>query len=255
MLSIFICEDITKHQLEIRKIIESYVTIENLDMQIAVSTDNPHSIIDYLQENQVSGLYFFDVDLKCDMNGIMLAEKVREYDPRGFIVFITAYPKVLPLTFKYKVEAMDFICKDDFFDIRSRIGECIASAHKRYTSTVSELQPSFTFKVYDQIITIEYRKIIYFETSTAPSHKITVHSKEGLYEFYGYFHEIEKSLSDKWFFRCHKSYIINLRQIETVEIKSKTVIFRNGETCPVSRKYFQQLTNLMYNQANEGVVI
>ena len=45
------------------------------------------------------------------MSGLELAVKLREYDPRGFIVFITAHDDMMFETFRYRLEALDYIVK------------------------------------------------------------------------------------------------------------------------------------------------
>lgn len=72
--------------------------IENLDMETGLITEDPYEFIEYIKENTASGIYFLDVDLKSDINGIQLAEQIREYDPRGFIVFITTHAEMSYLT-------------------------------------------------------------------------------------------------------------------------------------------------------------
>ena len=53
-------------------------------------------------------------DLGADINGINLGEEIRQLDPTGYIIFITTHAELSHLTFKYKVEALDYIIKDDF---------------------------------------------------------------------------------------------------------------------------------------------
>lgn len=107
MLSIFVCEDNNEQREKFTKIIQNLILIENFDMELKLSTSKPDDILDYLAENDVSGLYFLDIDLKSSINGIELASMIRQYDPRGFIVFITTHSEMSYLTFIYKVEAMD----------------------------------------------------------------------------------------------------------------------------------------------------
>lgn len=140
MLNVIICEDNENQRKRITKFIEDSIMIENLDMKIALSTENPMEIIEYLNKNEISGLYFLDVDLQSDINGIKLAEVVREYDPRGFIVFVTTHAEMSYLTFLYKVEAMDYIIKDNIEIIKDRIHQCILNAHKKYSSKTTEMQ-------------------------------------------------------------------------------------------------------------------
>ena len=99
MLNVFICEDNTIERNKFEKIIKDIIMIENLDMDVSLSTGNPEDILSYLDNNSVSGLYFLDIDLKNKNNGLKLAEKIREYDPRGFIVFVTTHAEMSYLTF------------------------------------------------------------------------------------------------------------------------------------------------------------
>ena len=140
MLNVFICEDNTIERNKFEKIIKDIIMIENLDMDVSLSTGNPEDILSYLDNNSVSGLYFLDIDLKNKINGLKLAEKIREYDPRGFIVFVTTHTEMSYLTFIYKVEAMDYIIKDNYPNIRKRIHECILNANKKFSSKVTDLQ-------------------------------------------------------------------------------------------------------------------
>ncbi len=152
MLRIFVCEDNKEQRERFAKIIQDITMIENLDMELTLTTAKPDDILNYLSENDVSGLYFLDIDLKSSMNGIELAAKIREYDPRGFIVFVTTHSEMSYLTFIYKVEAMDYIIKDNYSNIKDRIHQCIINAHKKYSAKATELQKIFTMKADDKII-------------------------------------------------------------------------------------------------------
>ena len=98
-----------------------------------METTSPYDILDYVSENEVTGLYFLDLDLGCDINGIELAKTIRARDSRGFIMFVTADAESHVLTFQYMVEAMHYIVKgDDAFG--DCICECLTNAQVRFTS-------------------------------------------------------------------------------------------------------------------------
>lgn len=239
MLKVFICED-DKNQLDkINKYVESIIFAEDLDMDISLATSNPYDILNFLESNNVNGLYILDVDLKTSINGIELAEKIREYDPRGFIVFITAHSEMSYLTFKYKVEAMDYIIKDDYKEIKDRIHECILYACKRYSSPSNTIQEVFTLESDGQIINIEYDKIIFFETSHIP-HKIILHTINRRIEFYDSMKNIEEQLSEK-FYRCHESFIVNTNNIKKVDKLKRTIHMINGQKCVASIRKIRKL--------------
>ena len=110
MIKIYICEDIEEQRNRIRSLVKDIILEEKLDMTIEIASPNPMEILNKAKENDKDiSLYFFDVDLNSNINGIDLASKIREFDQRGFIVFITTHGEMSYLTFTYKVEAMDYI--------------------------------------------------------------------------------------------------------------------------------------------------
>ncbi|MCL2437156.1 MAG: LytTR family DNA-binding domain-containing protein [Clostridiales bacterium] len=243
MLSIFICEDNPEHLEQITKCIRNYVLIENLPMKIMCSTAFPGEVLDYLRDNKVAGLYFLDVDLSCEMDGIKLAEAIRTYDPRGFIVFITADAESLMLTFKYKVEAMDYIVKGDF-DLNGRICECLRNAHDKYTAKPTPLQNYFILKpTKDETIVLDCSKILYFEAAAAP-HKIFVYTETGRYRFRGELSQIQKELNG-FFFKCHRSIVVNIEKVASIDTSLLKLQLHNGDTIDVSIKHIKGVKELM----------
>lgn len=239
MLKAFICEDNKNQKEKITKIIEDIILIENYDIDLGLSTSDPYELITSITGTTNTGIYFLDIDLHSDINGIQLAEKIREHDPRGFIVFITTHAEMSYLTFIYKVEAMDYIIKDNYADIKQRIKDCIQNAHDRYKSKSSELQKVFSIKVNDKIINIDYNDILFFETSST-IHKIILHSINRQVEFYGKMKEIEKNLDDR-FIRCHTSFIINRDKVKEIDKKNRIAYMINDEECLISTRSIKKL--------------
>ena len=238
-MKIFICEDNNDYRERLKSIIEKIIIIENYDMNLQLSTDNPFEIIDYLKNNNTSGIYFLDVDLHCDINGIELAEKIRDYDPRGFIIFVTTHAEMSYLTFIYKVEAMDYIIKDNYNNVHQRIAECIKNAHDKCLSKVSDLQQVFSIKVNDKIINVNLEDIIFFETSST-IHKVILHCKNRQVEFYSKMKEVEDMLTDN-FCRCHNSFILNKDNIKEIDKKKRIAYMVNGEECLISTRGIKKL--------------
>lgn len=240
MLNIFICEDTVEQREKITKIIKDIIIIENLDMEVNLSTGNPNEIINYVKENNGSGLYFLDIDLKSKINGITLATEIRKYDPRGFIVFVTTHAEMSYLTFIYKVEAMDYIIKDNYSNIKERVYQCIVDANTKYLATVTEIQKNFTMKVDDKVINIEFNKILFFETSNI-IHKVIIHAVDRQIEFYAKMKDIEDSLDER-FYRCHRSYLVNKKNIKEIDVKNRIAYMINGEECLISSRLIKGLT-------------
>ena len=87
MLDIFVCEDNAVQRQTIVQTIQNAVLIEELDMRIVLDTEDPHVLLEELKSSQNTGIYFLDIDLGRNMNGMKLARQIRLFDPRGFIIF------------------------------------------------------------------------------------------------------------------------------------------------------------------------
>jgi len=254
MLSIFVCEDDPAHLKHITECVKKYIMMEGLAMEVVCSTASPADILDYLKNNQVAGLYFLDLDLGCDMNGIQLAEAIRTYDPRGFIIFITADADSHILTFEYKIEAMDYIVKGAL-NLDARICECIRNADEKYTSKSTPLQENFVFKLSkdtqhgvqlpkDSVVSIECSKILYMETSPDTPHNIVVYTENSRHEFRGKLSQAQKELNES-FFRCHRSFIVNIRKITAIDAALLKIHLVNGGTVDIAAKYVKKVRSLM----------
>lgn len=232
MIDIFICEDNPKQLKLFTKYVSDTIMIEALDMQIIHSTSDPHIILKEILTTENTGVFFLDIDLKSDLNGLSLAQRIRQIQPRCFIIFITSHSEMSFLTFQYKVEALDFIIKDTTDHIKSKIHECLLNVQEKYTSLNNNVTKTYVINQADKCITVDYDEILFFETSTN-IHKIILHAKKRIIEFNGQLKDIEKQL-DYRFYRCHRSYIINKDNIAEVDFNNLIAHMNNGETCPVS---------------------
>lgn len=239
MLKVFICEDNKKEKEQLKKIIENTIIIENYDMQLSIVTGNPCEIIDEIKYTTTSGVYFLDVDLNSDINGIQLAQEIRKYDPRGFVIFITTHGEMSYLTFLYKVEAMDYIIKDNYSLVEDRVRQCMENAYIKHITKSSDLQKCFSIKTDDKITNIAYNEILFFQTSTL-IHKVVLHTENRQIEFYSKMKDLEKIL-DESFCRCHTSYIVNKNNIHQIDKRNRIVYMKNGEKCLISTRGMKKL--------------
>ncbi|MDE6320036.1 MAG: response regulator, partial [Lachnospiraceae bacterium] len=133
MLDIFVCEDDAAQRKAVVQTIHNTVLMEELDMQLVLDTADPHELLALVKTSRNTGIYFLDIDLNCDMNGMKLAQQIRKFDPRCFIIFITSHSELSYMTFQYRVEAMDFVLKDNPAEAKVKIRECLLHAWERYT--------------------------------------------------------------------------------------------------------------------------
>lgn len=234
MLNIFVCEDNASQRQTIVQTIQNTVLIEELDMQLVLDAGDPYVLLEKVKTSQNTGIYFLDIDLNSSMNGMKLAQQIRLFDPRGFIIFITAHSELSYMTFQYRVEAMDFVLKDNPAEAKVKISECLLNAMERYTLQTNKIHKVYTIQVGGRKISVDYSDIFFFETS-GNIHKVILHAKDRQIEFTGTMKDLTSTL-DGNFVRCHRSFLVNKNNIKEVDAKNRIIYFPNGETCLMSTR-------------------
>lgn len=236
MIDVYICEDIKEQRDILAHYVKAAILIQEYDMKLRISTDKPKELIEQLKQSKNTGLYFLDIDLKSNKNGIVLAKEIREYDPRGFIVFITSHSEMSFITFQYKVEALDFILKDDPHQLQHRICECIENVNRKYMKISRGGGKTITITRGGRKLTLAYDDIMFFETSVN-EHKLVVHTKNKSMEFFGKMKDIEDEVGTD-FIRCHRAYLVNKNNVKEVLYADKVIIMKNEAECPISHRMF-----------------
>lgn len=243
MLPIIICEDNIAQRERIKSSVELFIVRENADLKINLVSGNPFDVLKHLEKYpEYPGIYLLDVDLNEKINGVTLASKIREKDPLGYIIFITSHSELSYLTFRYKVEALDYIIKDNLEDLDKRLAQCLKLCMKKYYEHTLKGEV-LNISHEDRIINIPFNDIFFIETSSNP-HKIIIHEKNKQTEFYGSLKEIAKNLNEN-FYRCHRAYLVNIKKIYSIDKKSRTINFINGEICFISFRYMGGLLKCM----------
>lgn len=232
MLKVHVCEDNKEQQKNLEQCIEEIIAIENLKMEKGIITDNPEKMLEGIRQEKETGIFFLDIDLNHEMNGVELARRIREYQPRCYIIFVTTHSEMSYMTFSYKVEAMDFIIKDNLKEIKNRVHQCLIHAEKLQKDTAKESRKTYSVKQGERIKEVPYDDILFFEAASG-SRKIVLHTKNTVMEFNGKIKEIESAMDER-FYRCHRGVIVNKNNIEEVNEEEHLIYLYGGESCPMS---------------------
>ena len=94
----------------------------------------------------------------------------------------------------------------------------------------------FSFKFEGEYKRIPFRNISYFESSAK---KVTLHLRDRsrTYYFTAKLEEIQKMLPDS-FLRCHQSYLVNLDDVRSLDIKEKIFVMSNNDEVLISRRQY-----------------
>ncbi|MDE7433310.1 MAG: LytTR family transcriptional regulator, partial [Lachnospiraceae bacterium] len=80
------------------------------------------------------------------------------------------------------------------------------------------------------------------------------HGAEGIFTYYEQIGILENSLRDKGFFRCHKSFLINLKYVDAYN--RQEVILENGEKILIAKRRYEEFCKeiLRFMRKNGGII-
>ena len=234
MLSVYVCED-EENIREIQKeYLEKQILIEGYDMEIAVCSGRPQEILEAVKTSSRRGIYFLDVELKGEeMDGFVLGQEIRRHDRRGFIIYVTAYKNLAFETFRYHVEALDYIVKESMEKMKEGLKYSLSVVTERMRAEQGEQREFFSVKVMDVVKHVPVDEIMFFEAA-ARTHRIALHGVNDWFDFIGSLKELEEQLGSR-FLRVHRAYLVNVEQIAELDLRGREIRMKNGERCLFSR--------------------
>lgn len=226
---------------ELKYFITNYSKIE-----IVGEFEDGIEVLKFIQDNEID-IIFMDINIPS-LDGVLLAKTISKYSKKPFIVFITAYKEYAAEAFE--IEAFDYILKPYS---ESRIIAMLKKLENSLQQTKQDAPNNIRLDKInlwknDKIFVIDMDDIYY---CMADERNTRVFTKKddyfvnlGLAEFYD-------TLPTDKFFRCHRSYVININKIReiipwfnnTYNLKLQDM----EEQIPVSRsniKAFKQIMNI-----------
>lgn len=251
-INIVICED--KHIIlrNLSTSLEKVIQHNSLDAKVSFATDEPKRVIEYAKQH-VQGInaYFLDINFGTKMNGLEMARQIRSFDPHCYIVFVTGHPELCMTVFKYHVEAFEYLIKPVSYQA---LEECVLCINKHYNDYLNYQKHNknaiIKIRSGNCDYNIELSNIIYVESI---NQKLVVHTKNRNIEFFGYLKDMINELNKNGenFYRCHRSYIINISQVKEVNYKDSYLIMQNDEKCFMSRQQKAEIREVLDRMVQE----
>ena len=220
-IKIAVCDD----EKNIRDYICSLVRKQGVECEITEYA----TAEDYLLAGAEHDLLFLDVELKgpdSSLDGMEMAKRIRGMEDirQPIIIFVTGYEKYVYDAFD--VGAFQYLLKpiDEgrFAEIFQRAAQQTGQGKR-----VLMIQYGNTGK------TIPLGDIYYMESQ---NHKIAVHMKDGVLEYYAKMSDLEAELQGQ-FCRVHKGYLVNLSYVD--EYNKTEVTLTNGDKLLISKYKYE----------------
>ena len=219
-MNILICDDNKSESARLKVMLDA----SGYKLKIVVF-NNGCDVLDYLHSGTVIDICFLDI-IMPGISGIALAEEMRTSGYSGEIVFLSSSREYGPET--YTVKAFSYL-------IKPLIPEAVREILKKLENKKKEADVhSILIKVSKTMRNVLYQEISHIEVM---NHYVYFRLTDGEeIEIYATFHDIaEQLLSDSRFVQCHRSYIVNMDDIDRID--GRVITMRNGKRIPHSRNY------------------
>lgn len=235
MLNFVVCDDVSNILDKFSKMLESIFMKHNFDAQVTFQSTDADEILTFVNSNKTDVL-ILDINLKSNITGIQLAEKVRQYNKHCYIIFTTGHLEYAMVA--YKLKTFDYLPKPITYerleDTVIRLFEDVNGIPKRY------------IKIDNKNTMVDENEISFIRRDGM---KLIFHTDAKDYEAYTSFNRIKDSLPSN-FIRCHKSFVANINKIVNIEPVSNTIFFENNSCCDIGPKYKNNLMEVMKNYGN-----
>ena len=205
---------------------------KNFQAEIVLISSNLIDVLEYINTQRVD-IVFLDIDFKIKNDGIEFAKKIREIDKNLYLIFITNYIEYAFSSFRIK--PFDFLTKPITEEKLENLLSCIFEDMLSSTNHFMSLSTNNLIKLDD---------VCYI---SRVGMKLVFMTKYGFYDYYSSFNKIEPKLPNN-FVRSHKSYIVNINKIESVNLTNKVISFGKNTECYIGLKYKSQFLEVMNDQ-------
>ncbi len=233
MTKVYICDDEPFWIEQIERAVSDFTVNSDWEMTVLCKSCHPTGLLEYLlQDKTLGGIYFLDVILKSEINGIELGAKIRELDPEAVLIFVTTHDELVMETFRLKLQAADYIIKDNG-RLNSQINDTLHALDQHYSNAAKRLSAPriqlFIGSSYHFIV----KDDIYFVESQKNRHKLLVHMKSEVFTAAMSLKDMAEQLGDG-FIMCRRGCLVNPQHIVAADPVSREIRFDNGESCGFS---------------------
>ena len=224
-----------------------YLIQTHSNMEIVASFEDGLDVLKFLQAEEVDAI-FLDINIPS-LDGMLLASNISKFAKKPYIIFTTAYKEHAAQAFE--LEAFDYILKP--YE-EKRIAAMLAKLETAFQKDTGgaeevtiEVNRRINLRKNENIIVTDVNDIYYAEASE----KVTlVYTKSEEYMMPMSISDFHSKLPQDTFFRCHRSYTVNLSKIhEIVPWFNHTYLVRLKDIkaeIPVSRSKAKEFRQIMH---------
>ena len=238
MFSIAVCDDEVIECCNMARKIKDILE----EMKIPCIVRQFQSGRELLQTIESFDIIFLDIMMQ-DLDGMKTAQLFRERAFDKILIFVSCSREYVFEA--YDVEAFQYLLKPVDDRKLKRV------LQRAVSKTESRLQEYIIVSRERQNKKLFLDDIYYFEIR---GRVVDVHETDGIFTYYEQIGELESKLRDKGFFRCHKSYLINLKYVDGYN--RQEAILENGEAIVIAKRRYEEFCRevLKIMRENGGIL-
>ena len=197
---------------------------------------NFNNIISKITGNKI---YILDVEVP-GKSGLDIAREIRKSgDYESQIIISTTHEHLKDIMVSGRLLILDFISK--YFNLEEELKDVLELALE-----ISNNHKSLSFQYNGELYQIPYKDILYIEKSN-DDNNMKVVTKNKKIEINKSMCTLEHELDKSYFFRTHRSCIVNINNITRVDLKDNIICFDKKEINMLSRDKKKDLKKLISN--------
>jgi len=222
------------------------VCLEKIGYEVLASFSKGEKALTYLEEN-TPDLVLMDIMLAGNISGIDASARIKkDYDIP--VVFLTAYADEKTIERAKITEPYGYVIKPfKEIDLRTSIEMALYKFKKEKEKFAGVESSSFKnspisseyiyVKSNSKLVKVQNSNIIFVE---ALKDYVIIHTEKERFTIHSTMKDIEKKLPEKTFMRVHRSFILNLNKINSID--SSIVIIENSDKkIPIGGSYRESL--------------
>lgn len=223
------------------------VCLEKIGYEVIATFSKGEKALTFLEDNSPD-LVLMDIMLAGDISGIDASARIKkDYDIP--VVFLTAYADEKTISRAKITEPYGYIIKPfKEIDLRTSIEMALYKYKKEKeklagieTSGFNKPSPISTEYIYvksnSKLVKVQNSNILFVE---ALKDYVIIYTNSDRFTIHSTMKDIEKKLPAETFMRVHRSYILNLKKIKSLD-SSLVVLEESDKKIPIGGSYKEQL--------------
>ena len=237
-MNFIIYEDENKYIEKYKKIISKLLGPLDLNYKIIEIKEYNESSKEIINNTEGSKIYILDIEV-TGKNGLDLARRIRKTgDWTSPIIIVTSHEEFKNVGYTAKILMLNFISKCK--ELENQLIETLKVALE-----INLSNKSLCYTNKGETYRIPYKDILYIEKSLNDN-ICNIITKNNNYFIRKTIIELEKILSDDIaFIKTHRSCIVNIRNIKSVDFEKNTIFFENNKINLISRTQKRKLKERM----------